>query len=607
MVDKKREVNSSTIRKILTVLIIGFSLFFSLYFILANPDTTDAAPTYITVNQSGDGQFLGHIYNFTVNHSYTGGKTNVSSINISLWGNFKYSNNSYAITSGSNGTGNLTATSVAFFNVTYTAEGYQVLQWNSSAVASLINCSIVPGVESKNSSWFWFNATPVKAGLYNITIRFAYNKTALYQEVNISVKVNDTLAPNVSASDLYISDSQDTSANVIIKNGNYSGTLILNATGIDNVNITVVMFNLSNGSGYSNHSWLFYAKNMSTSPIYWNTTLNTKIFPDGQNYTIHAYVNDSDGNLNDTAFIANFTIDNTAPSGAMTCTPSKVNVGETVTCTCTSSDSLSGMNTTYIGSSTNNYDATPLTSSTGTFTTSCSFEDKAGNPGVAYGTYTVEMTGGGGGGGGSGTNPIIPVVPPVTKSETWAEISPGTSAIMSGFETSTAVDHIQIDVTEKATNVQVSVSAYESKPAAVATAKSNTYKYLAVSSKNLEDKLAKAVMRVQVEKSWINTSGISKDDIAVYSLNNDTKQWDELTTTYREESGLYYYYEVELSHFSYFAIASKKALVAPPEEEPTGIIEFFKNIPLWAWIVAGVVIVAVIVGGGVAAGKKKRR
>lgn len=598
MVDKKR-----IDRKRLMDLVFVFILAISLVLMLNSAVATTVVYFKNISNESNSGygspytrtvySNLTHIinediqyrFNLTINHTGNMVTENISEINISFFDNFIYS-------AGSNKTWidlTLLPAPAAFF-----ANTSDTLFWNRTTVAGYI-------INNTNGSSFGFNLTAPTPGKFNITVTLLYNATAgsFINKTNITIIVNDTTAPEVFPVNI------SGRLNVTIRS-NISGDLLLNVSAIDNGGIQSVMFNITlNGTGGSNVSTVYYGVNSSTSPTSYIYNLNTLRLPDNINYTLTVWVNDSNGNVNNSVQVKNFTIDNTAPNGTLTCVPDSVGTQDTVTCGCVSSDALSGMNST----DGNSYTVHPTTSYSGSYTTSCNFRDLAGNIGYAYDTYVVDAPS-----GGTGTGPGGSTTPSTTetKTEIWAQMTPGTSTIMSGFEPDTGVDHIQVDVSTPTQNVRIGVSKYESKPAEISVSPVSTegvYKYLQIKTENLEGKLSKAVMRVQVEKSWVNSSGITKNDIAVYKFSNSTQQWNELPTVYREENSNYYYYEVELNSFSYFAIVAKATVTPEPEPEPTTkwLTSLIDKIPVWAWIVAGVIIVMIVVGGGFAISKKKRR
>ena len=126
-----------------------------------------------------------------------------------------------------------------------------------------------------------------------------------------------------------------------------------------------------------------------TRTINWSSS----VFTDG-NYTFNVSVEDYGPNYN-TTISRNIRLDRTQPVVSMTCTPIKVTVGNTVTCSCSRSDAMTGVDsysfTTY-----------PSTVDTGTYTTTCTATDYVGNSRSHSATYTVEL-GSSGSSGSSGS------------------------------------------------------------------------------------------------------------------------------------------------------------------------------------------------------------
>ena len=181
----------------------------------------------------------------------------------------------------------------------------------------------------------------------------------------------------------------------------------------------------------------------------------------------------------------------------------------------------------------------------------------------------------------------------VKKTHSWTKITPGAAAIMKDFDKEIGIKQIQIEVKNEAQDVKVSVTKYSSKPAEVSLEKSGkVYKYLQIKTENLEDKLDKAILTIQVEKNWTSENNISEENVAVFKFDNSSEEWNELETIYTEADDDYYYYDVEVDSFSYFAIG-EKVLVSEKEEE-----EALKEKGLgWWWvaIIAGIIIIAYLI------------
>ncbi len=189
---------------------------------------------------------------------------------------------------------------------------------------------------------------------------------------------------------------------------------------------------------------------------------------------------------------------------------------------------------------------------------------------VVTATTTTTTTSGGGGGGGGTTTPSEWVK---QKIHSWTKMTPGNVSIMKNFDVDIGIKEIQIEVNNPAQNVVITVRKYDGKPAAVTINKSGkVYKYLEISESNLSGKLEKVIVKIKVEKTWLSDNELSKEDIYMFRFNGVSKIWDELTTTYVEEDVDNYYYNIELSSFSYFAISERVVIqeeTIPLEETTT--------------------------------------
>ena len=170
--------------------------------------------------------------------------------------------------------------------------------------------------------------------------------------------------------------------------------------------------------------------------------------------------------------------------------------------------------------------------------------------------------------------------------------------IMKDFNAETGIKEIQIEVNNEAQNVKVTVTKYAGRPAEVSVSKSGkVYQYLQINATNLADKLDKATAQFRVEKSWASSNNVDKEKVVVSKFDEPNNKWNELTTTYSSEDSVYYYYDVELDSFSYFAISEKSAVSGEeagttgtggePSEEGASLT--------WLWILI-VVIVLLYVG-----------
>ena len=196
--------------------------------------------------------------------------------------------------------------------------------------------------------------------------------------------------------------------------------------------------------------------------------------------------------------------------------------------------------------------------------------------------------GGGGGGGASG---------PPQKKQSFVKITPGVVAITKNFDSEIGIKEIKIEVNNEAQNVKITVTKYDGKPAAVSVVKSGKVnQYLQIDVSNLEGKLDKATITARVEKSWVSNNGLEIEDIALFKFDEIGEEWNELATNYVGSEDNYYYYDAEVSSFSFFAIGEKVVVEEDDVDATTGETEEEeeKSSLVWRWIVMGVLILIAI-------------
>jgi PGF-pre-PGF domain-containing protein len=233
----------------------------------------------------------------------------------------------------------------------------------------------------------------------------------------------------------------------------------------------------------------------------------------------------------------------------------------------------------------------------------------AGNTGTTTASYSVfSITSNPPSGSGSSSTAEVPV----TNNQMFSQILPSTPTIVSGFATDSGVKQIQLNVNSEADNVQVVIDRYNSLPSAISTPKDNTYKYLHVTTQNLISKLQNATMTIQVANSWIASSGITQNDIALFRYNENSTQWNQLPTTFINQDSNYSYYNIVLANFSYFAIASTKTSSAVGNNTTstgatnTTVPSGTTGMSYWTWIIAGVIILGIIIWIVISLSKKKK-
>jgi len=504
-----------------------------------------------------------------------------------------------------NGTDFTDATNVTFYyNLTgvWTKIGSATpaLGCSKAVAGSLESCNVSLNLSGLTDGFYSINAT--LANLSTVGTAGA-NNYLLYGATGFGVATKimfDSTPPNVSFSGITNT----------INNGNYSGIKHANVTVNDAlIGLSSVYFNVT----YANGTQISFTKALSTTAPYYNITLNTSTLYDGL-YNLTVYANDTLNNLNKSQSIQ-ITVDNSVPTATLACTPVNANRGQSVTCTCSGGFGVSGVSTgtftdtgnpddTTIGTFTaSTFTRTFTSSNTGTFTPSCTVTSNAGISVTATTTYAVILTSSNPSTNSGSTTTTTPAIP-VTTTQAFTTITPSTPVTMSNFGTDT-VKQIQIEVSQTATNANVQVDRYTSKPAAVLVDKTDSYSYLHIITQNLTDKLSKATMTIQVNKTWVSGKGLAKGEVALYRYDESTNVWSLLPTTFSSEDSNYYTYNVVLDHFSYFAIAPNKAAVTQnPSPTPNAKGEFL-GLSYWAWV--AIVVVILIIGGGFALKKKLKK
>ncbi len=163
-------------------------------------------------------------------------------------------------------------------------------------------------------------------------------------------------------------------------------SIYVNISGADR-NEANVTFTLRNATAVINETTLA----IDTRTINWTGLAEG-------NFTYNVTFKDNASNVN-TTVTRSVVLDRTKPSITFSCTPTNVQSDKTITCTCTTTDNLDG-------DAPPTFTVNPSTANTGTYTTTCSATDDAGNTESKDIKYTVELSTGGGssGGGGGGSS-----------------------------------------------------------------------------------------------------------------------------------------------------------------------------------------------------------
>tara|TARA_Y100000296_G_scaffold83104_1_gene113326 strand:+ start:1592 stop:3550 length:1959 start_codon:yes stop_codon:yes gene_type:complete len=550
--------------------------------------------TNTSVNQS--------VFNLTVDISgYTATKTYgfwCYPHENEIWTNTTFTNS----TATANVTIDSTAPAMKIFNKTKDAvHNYDNTTNKSSNTQFLeLNVSVTDTIWLPDSAFCFFNTntTNQSVSLTKVNSTFGYCNSTNLNLTNladgnhqIKIYMNDSLG------NALVNDTKwfqlDSTAPVVVIHTSYSNNtakkntdyLMLNVSVIDALNGLPDSAFCFFGINTTNQT-ISLEKHSSTAGWCNSSRLNLTTMPDGINYT-NVYINDSLNNkrLNKTISVL---VDTTNPTLTPSCSPNNVVEGSTITCTCSGSDATSGISTQT--------DAESITKDVeGAYTYSCTITDVAGNSATTTAAYTYTSLGtttsSSSSGGGTASS---------VKSNTFAKVTPGKVSIMKNFAKETGVKEIQIEVNNEVKNIKVTVSKYDNKPAEVSVEKTGkVYQYMQINTENLADNLKKATVTIKVEKSWLSDNALERENIILSKFNEGTEEWNELTTTYKEEDETYDYFDVELTSFSYFAISEKVVEEEVEEDKGIGTIlgekisEKSKNLA-WLWIIIAVLVVIAI-------------
>jgi len=223
---------------------------------------------------------------------------------------------------------------------------------------------------------------------------------------------------------------------------------------------------------------------------------------------------------------------------------------------------------------------------------------------VGSAVASSSSSGGSSSGGGSGGSSSSSSQASSSKSFSWDKITPGVAAEMKSFSSGVGIKEIIINVKNEAKNVQVSVTKYTSKPAEVSVNKSGkVYQYIHIDTQNLLDKMQYATVVFKVNKTWASDKGLSNENISIYKFNETSKKWNQLETIFDSQDNESYYYNVTMTSFSYFAIASRPGVIentttsggnARNGTAGTGSSGSSSS-TWWIWVIVAAVVIALII------------
>jgi len=423
------------------------------------------------------------------------------------------------------------------------------LFYNASGGATVFANNITLITNTSENQSVFENAALSITGLsdlrtYNLTCMMANTSGSVVYSTSTYNVTFDSTAPNVST---FFTTSN---------NGNYSDTIVLNVSVSDAImGLAYVYFNISSVNGSVQYNFT----KATNSTIYYNLTINTSLYTDGV-YNVTVYANDTQlNNLNNSKWIK-IRMDNINPTAAFSCTPSSVDVGATVTCSCDPTDSGSGINATATS-----YTINPSTTTAGTFTQSCTFNDMVGKSGNASTSITLNSPSSGTGtGGGTSWSKTV-----VVNEEKFAE----------GY-TKDIGENERIKVNIEGDTHSISVSEVSGSTAKITISSETITATLSVGDERKFDISADGYYDLYVK---LNSISSNKADITVKSINEKVTEESESQEQAKEES----------------VTGETQEPVIPPAEE-----EKETSLLLWILIIAVIVIIIAIAVG---IGMKKRK
>lgn len=427
-------------------------------------------------------------------------------------------------------------------------------------------------------SWDTTTFSDSKNGTLNFTA-ITYPNNATINATNSTAGIDlDNTAPVIA---VYSGATLTAYANTSIKTAaTFANNLTLNVSVTDatlflNGNWTDAYCTV-NVNGGLNHSIPFTANRWCNS-----SDINITGLSDGNN-TIRIWVNDSINTLANSTLVVH--VDTTSPTSSASCSPSSIQTGVAFPCSCSASDATSGVSTNN-GASTSGSNTT--TTSTGVFTWTCTATDNGGLTATSTATYTVNQpTSGSSGSAGASSSAPKPFISNI------GTLIPGESSITKYTDTETGVKEIEINVNNPAQNVKITVTKYEDKPAAVTVEKTGkVYKYMQIHVDGVQDKLKNAKLQFKVEKDSVT----DKDKVIVSKFDEVAGEWNDLPTTFNSEDSKFYYYDTEVSSFSYFAISEPVAAGSSGGTTGTGTTpQSSGGMSTWVWVLISVVVLGVI-------------
>ncbi|MDP3733723.1 MAG: PGF-pre-PGF domain-containing protein [Nanoarchaeota archaeon] len=460
------------------------------------------------------------------------------------------------------------------FNITAekTAIPNTVLGNRSGVYSAVYNISNLPG-----GTWELRAYTTDQSGNINITPPVTFGVSG---QVNVSINSTSELFYSAKSGNQTFVVSMTNATGIFQGSGTNSSTItnVLlvfdRVSDTNDVNISLIGNGKDKNTSAGNNSFL-QGINIDLSPtngiVNFTAGINFSNLTEGR-YQLRVFAEDGFGNFNYTENIT-VIVDKTNPSVSVSCSPAEPQVGDTVTCTCTASDALAGVKGAVKFSGTGlSTDTTTADSVGGKTSTECAATDKSGNRGTKTGTFTVveatdggSGTGGSGGGSSSGSSGTF-------GQRSWNSLNAGEVAVVDVTDKSVGVTKVSFGVTQTSYGGWVRVSKRDNAPLTAEAFTKKMYKVVEVTTSTAlkESDLTNRKIEFRVEKSWLQSSGLSASDVTMYRLVNN--EWVALAVTAGQDDGTNVHYSATTPGFSFFLIGEKgqAGTSAPAEEGAAG-------------------------------------
>jgi len=175
-------------------------------------------------------------------------------------------------------------------------------------------------------------------------------------------------------------------------------------------------------------------------------------------------------------------------------------------------------------------------------------------------TETTSCSSGSSGGSGSAST---------RTSKTWLVLEKDETATISITSSKIHIRKISVKMDRAADKMRVDISKLSKAPSSVdVLIEGEVYQYLSITDYFINNTAIDNIeFEFRVEKSWLTTNNVEKEDIVLMHHKNDT--WQELSTELTSEDSTYIYYKASSSGFSYYAIAQmvEEEVILTEEEE----------------------------------------